>query len=178
MKTARVLKVDPHADAKKLSVVEISDGVDTHQLICGAPNVVDAVGQVVAWVQPGTTLPNGAEIRVAEIGVVSHGMLASEQELGLSEEHEGILVLPAETPIGKRLGDAIPIEDWVWEVDNKAITHRADLWGHMGIAREVSMLTNRLNSASAVSFGARSPVDLDIELPDGCKRYLALELIM
>ena len=89
-------------------------------------------------------------------------------------------MLPAETPIGKRLGDAIPIEDWVWEVDNKAITHRADLWGHMGIAREVSMLTNRplLTVPPAVSFGARSPVDLDIELPDGCKRYLCLELIM
>lgn len=179
VRTARVTKVVPHLDAKKLSIVEIDDGEDTHTLICGAPNVRNAVGNVVAWVQPGTHLPNGMQIDVAEIrGIVSHGMLASEEELGLSDENEGIWVLPAATPIGCSLSEAVPIKDWVWEVDNKAITHRADLWGHLGIAREISMLTGRnlRHQFPEIQFGEDQPVAFNGNLPDGCHRYLCTRI--
>ncbi|MGB0647311.1 MAG: hypothetical protein ACPGQS_09070, partial [Bradymonadia bacterium] len=67
VKTARIERVRAHPDAKKLSIVNIHDGAKEHELVCGAPNVKNAEGSVVAWVQPGTTLPNGMEIAVAEI---------------------------------------------------------------------------------------------------------------
>ena len=177
--TARVMSVEPHTDAKKLSIVEIFDGEVRHQLICGAPNASSAVGNVVAWVKPGSVLPNGTEIKVAEIrGVMSNGMLASELELNLSDANEGILILPSTTVIGVPIAEAIPIHDWIWEVDNKAITHRADLWGHRGIAREVSMLTQRplLPMETEFEFGSSQPIDLDQNLPVGCLRYLSTRI--
>ena len=119
------------------------------------------------------------EIAVAEIrGVVSKGMLASESELGLSEDHDGILLLPKATTVGIPLTEAIPVHDWVWEVDNKAITHRADLWGHYGIAREVSMLTGRELKplTTELTFGNTSPVSMTESLPQGCLRYLSTRI--
>jgi phenylalanyl-tRNA synthetase beta chain len=179
VRTARIVSVSPHENAKKLSVVEIDDGANRYVVVCGAPNVVGAEGAVVAWVTPGSTLPDGHEIHAAELrGVLSHGMLASEAELGLSDSHDGILLLPGSTQIGCSLSDAMPVNDWVWEVDNKAITHRADLWGHYGIAREVSMLTNRPMREAPGSFvyGTSQPVTFEHDLPDGCIRYLSTRI--
>lgn len=179
VRTARIKSVSPHENAKKLSVVEIDDGDQVHTVVCGAPNVVGAEGHVVAWVPPGTTLPDGHLIQAAELrGVLSQGMLASEAELKLSENHDGILLLPEDTSVGCPLGDAVPMHDWVWEVDNKAITHRADLWGHYGIAREVSMLTNRplRPMPEAFTFGGGEPVIFDKPLPAGCLRYLTTRI--
>lgn len=179
VRTARIVSVSAHENAKKLSVVEIDDGTSRQVVVCGAPNVIGAEGAVVAWVTPGTTLPDGHEIQAAELrGVLSQGMLASEAELKLSEAHDGILLLPSDTPTGCSLTEAIPVNDWVWEVDNKAITHRADLWGHYGIAREVSMLTNRPLRDAPVSFeyGARQAIGFKQGLPKGCLRYLSTRI--
>jgi phenylalanyl-tRNA synthetase beta chain len=175
VRTARIKSVSSHENAKKLSVVEIECDEESHTVVCGAPNVVGAEGMVVAWVTPGTTLPDGHLIQAAELrGVLSQGMLASEAELKLSDNHDGILLLPGDTAVGCSLTDAVPIHDWVWEVDNKAITHRADLWGHYGIAREVSMLTNQplRPIPEAFSFGESDPVTFNQPLPKGCLRYL------
>ena len=171
----RIDGVEQHPDAKKLSVVTIWDGKQSSVVVCGAPNVRNADGQFAAWVSPGTKLPNGQLIENAELrGVLSAGMLASEQELGLSDDHDGILLIEDGVVPGSSIVDALPVEDWVWEVDNKAITHRADLWGHIGIAREVAMLTKRAFSEPEydVAFGLSNPVIFESPLPAGCARYL------
>jgi phenylalanyl-tRNA synthetase beta chain len=118
------------------------------QIVCGAPNV--AAGQRVVVIRPGDTLPasggKGAlKIKVGKIrGVESHGMICSESELGLSDDHDGILVLPPRTrTIGARFVDVCPVQDWVLEIDNKSINHRPDLWGHYGFARELAAIYGR-----------------------------------
>ena len=173
----RVLEVGKHPSSDKLSLVRMTDGNAVHQLVCGAPNAKDAVGRLAAWVPPGTTLPDGTRIEVAAVrGVESAGMLASEAELGLSEEHDGILILDEGTP-GQALVDALPVRDVVFEVDNKAITHRPDLWGHRGIAREVASLTGRPLRPEPAPLPiptTGAPVAVHVDAPDLCPRYLAL----
>ena len=80
---------------------------------------------------PGPISDGEREVR----GHLSQGMIASERELGLSDEHEGIMVLAGDPAPGTRLGDLLDVEDVLFEIDNKSLTHRPDCWGHRGIAR-------------------------------------------
>jgi len=176
MRTVRIDSVEPIEGAKKLSRVMVDDGDGQRQIVCGAPNVRDAVGQTAILAPPGAVMPDGLEIREAEIrGVASAGMLASQKELGLSDEHAGIW-LPSGVEPGLSLCDAIPVQDVVWEVDNKAITHRPDLWGHYGIAREVAVLTGRTLKplTSRVELGSDERVVVSVEDFVRCPRYTAL----
>jgi len=111
----------------------------TLDVVCGAPNV--RAGIVVPYVAPGKVV-NGREIEeVAIRGVVSRGMLCSEKELGVSEEASGLWEFPEETSPGLSLLELYPeLRDVVLEIDNKSITHRPDLWGHYGLAREFSAI--------------------------------------
>jgi phenylalanyl-tRNA synthetase beta chain len=134
-------------------------------------------------IRPGDTLPaaggKGAlKIKVGKIrGVESHGMICSESELGLSQEHDGILVLPADTPIGERLVDVCAVQDWVFEIDNKSINHRPDLWGHYGFARELAAIYGRALKPLAASLplpATGKKVDVVIDDKQGCPRYCGL----
>ncbi len=181
-----VRKRDKHPDADKLSVCEVDLGKagGVVQIVCGAPNV--AAGQRIVVIKPGDTLPasggKGAlKIKVGKIrGVESHGMICSESELGLSTEHDGILVLPNEPPIGARLLDVVAVQDWVFEIDNKSINHRPDLWGHYGFARELAAIYGRtLKPISAATpfpaaFASGKKVDVVIDDRTGCPRYCGL----
>src|SRR5210317_793264 len=90
LKTGKVLSVEPHPNADKLTLCQVSVGSETLQIICGAPNVREGLGVVVA--QPGTTLPGDFKIKKSKVrGIESQGMLCSERELGLSEDHQGIM---------------------------------------------------------------------------------------
>ena len=175
-----VRKRDKHPDADKLSVcqVELRDAGGVVQIVCGAPNV--AAGQRVVVIRPGDTLPaaggKGAlKIKVGKIrGVESQGMICSEAELGLSDEANGILVLPEDAPIGARFVDVLPVQDWVFEIDNKSINHRPDLWGHYGFARELAAIYGRELKPPVVPVAF--PVDgrrVAIEIADreACPRY-------
>ncbi len=177
IRTARVVSAESLAGSDHLSRVVITDGTAEHVLVCGATNALRSVGKVVAWAPPGSTLPDGKRIGQAEIrGVMSSGMLASEKELGLSLDHAGILVLHDATPVGQALTAAIPeLADVVFEVDNKAITHRPDLWGHYGIAREVAILTGRTLKPLEPKpvFGSEPRVKVTVREPVLCPRYLA-----
>lgn len=140
LKTIRVvetLETRPHPNAEKLKLVtfKTAEG-ETKEVVCGAPNV--RPGLKVAFAPIGTTMPSGLVLEAKKIrDVVSHGMLCSEAELGLGDNHDGIWELPKDTPLGKTLGELIGAgEDTVLEVDNKSLTHRPDLWGHYGMARE------------------------------------------
>ena len=115
VRVAHVVAVEPHPNADRLRLVTVDVGSERPQVVCGAPNV--AVGQNIAYAAIGTRLRDGhtgewATLKAAKIrGVESTGMVCSEKELGLSDQHEGILVLPEEAPVGTPLreymGDTI-----------------------------------------------------------------------
>ena len=110
--------------------------------MCGAPNV--AKGQNIALARVGTRLPDGTKIKKGKIrGETSLGMICSERELGLSDDHEGILVLEEGLAPGTALTEVLPVRDTLLEIDNKSITHRPDLWGHYGFARELAATYKR-----------------------------------
>ncbi len=162
-------------EGTKLSAckVDVGDG-SPRSIICGAPNV--AVGQHVPVVLPGTTI---GDLTIAERevrGVLSQGMIASESELGLSDDHDGIMVLEGAPAPGTPLGELFDVEDVLFEIDNKSLTHRPDLWGHRGIAREIAALLGRELKPLPldVPFTAERPLALDVQAADACPRYLAV----
>ncbi|MCR9246739.1 MAG: phenylalanine--tRNA ligase subunit beta [bacterium] len=180
-----VRKREKHPDADKLSVctVDLQDAGGVVQIVCGAPNV-DA-GQRVVVIRPGDVLPpvgnKGAlKIKVGKIrGIESHGMICSEAELGLSEEHDGILVLPPDTPIGARFVDVCAVQDWVFEIDNKSINHRPDLWGHYGFARELAAIYGLELRPAATPVGLPETgetiaIEIDEAAAAACPRYCGL----
>lgn len=137
----KVVAKKPHPDADKLSVCEVDLGKRTEQIVCGAPNV-DA-GQLVPVAPVGCVLPGDFKIKKTKIrGVESHGMICSEAELEFSAEAEGIMVLDPERgfEIGRALVNWFPRQDTIFDIDNKSITHRPDLWSHFGFARELAAI--------------------------------------
>ncbi|MFT7580015.1 MAG: phenylalanyl-tRNA synthetase beta chain [Myxococcota bacterium] len=163
-------------EGKKVRQTLVDVGTDVREIICGAPNV--AVGQRVPVVLPGTMLGD-IEIRVAKVaGVTSHGMIASEKELGLGEDHDGIMVITDEAAPGTKIVDLYPVADTLFEIDNKSLTHRPDLWGHRGIAREVAALLGRplLPLDVDVAFTDATPIKVSVEDAERCPRYSAVTM--
>ncbi|MFT7677057.1 MAG: phenylalanyl-tRNA synthetase beta chain, partial [Planctomycetota bacterium] len=173
-----VLERVQHPDADKLGICTVDVGAgDPLQIVCGAPNVGPGIHVAVATV--GTVLPGDFKIKKSKIrGVESFGMICSERELGLGEEHDGIWVLPEGTKVGQPVAEQLGLVDWIIEIDNKSLTHRPDLWGHRGIAREVAAIYGREllpmdTSLPALGSGAAFPVSIE----DGaCSRYLGLAI--
>jgi len=167
-----------HPDAEKLSLCHVDVGGDAPlAIVCGAANV--AAGQKVAVACVGTTLPGEFKIKKSKIrGVESHGMICSVRELELGEEHDGIWVLPESARVGASVADALEIDDWIIEIDNKSLTHRPDLWGHRGIAREIAAIYERPLlplDAALPKTGKATPYPVRIET-EGCIRYLGLAI--
>lgn len=132
--TARVVQVKKHPDADKLTVCEVDTGSQTIQVVCGAPNV--RPGLVTALALPGVKLPDGTKIKKSKVrGVHSEGMLCSSRELGLNDEHQGILELADQIPAGQSLRQTLGLVDTVIEVD--LTPNRPDCASVRGIAREV-----------------------------------------
>jgi len=168
----------PHPNADRLSVceVDVGDG-DPLGIVCGAPNV--AAGQRVAVARVGTVLPGDLKLKRSKIrGVESQGMICSERELELGDDHDGIWVLPDDLAIGRPVAEALDAEDWVIEIDNKSLTHRPDLWGHRGIAGELAAIHRRplLELDTTLPPALEVPgVAVDVVDP-ACRRYLAIAL--
>jgi phenylalanyl-tRNA synthetase beta chain len=150
---ARVVSCQKHPDADKLQVCTIDDGGITPdvkrddnghvQVVCGAPNV--RAGLSVAWLPPGTTVPDtvGKEpftLEAREIrGQTSNGMLASPKELGLGDDHDGILEIDGDLAPGTDFAAAFDLkDDIVLDIENKMFTHRPDCFGFLGVARELA----------------------------------------
>lgn len=174
----KVLSREPHPKADRLSLCRVDvGGPEPLPIVCGAANV--AAGQTVPVALPGTVIPGIGKLEKAKIrGEVSLGMICSEQEVGLADESAGIWVLPDDLAPGRSLADALGLGDHVIEVDNKSLTHRPDLWGHRGIARELSAIYRRPLRPLDTSFPARgseAPFPVTIEDP-ACARYLALPI--
>jgi len=131
---ARVQEVRQHPDADRLRIATVDTGSEMIEIVCGAPNL--AQQQVVVLAQVGATLPDGLRIESAKLrGVTSNGMLCSAKELGISDDHAGLLVLPDETPLGSTLCD-------IWQkgdtLDIKTPANRWDYLSFVGLAREVA----------------------------------------
>ena len=173
-----VLDVAPIEGARIQKTTVDLGALGHRQIVCGAPNV--AAGQWVPVATVGTRLGD-LEIAEREVrGVLSSGMIASESELGLGEDQDGIMVFSdAEVEgftAGTPLCQVFDLEDTLFEIDNKSLTHRPDLWGHRGIAREVGALLGRpLKPLDlAVTHTGDQPLDIRVEVPEGCPAYTAV----
>lgn len=164
--TGHVLECSKHPEADKLSVCRVDVGTEVLDIVCGAPNV--AAGQKVAVVKVGSTLPNGLLIKAAKLrGMPSNGMICSEAELGLSDDHDGIMVLDAATPVGKKLVDVLKLNDEVLEI---SITpNRGDCLSILGFARETAVAFNlplTLPKSTVQEFGGDISKEISINITD------------
>lgn len=168
-----VLSVAQHPDADKLSVCEVSDGSNTHIIVCGAPNVRAGMKAPVARV--GAVLPGNFKIKKAKLrGQPSHGMLCSASELGLEDIVDGLLELPADAPVGECIREYLQLDDTLIEVD--LTPNRADCLSIRGVAREVGVLNNlSVNEPTidAVPASHDEVMPVTIHAPEGCPRYLS-----
>ncbi len=177
----RVLSVDPHPNADRLHLVKIDIKKETLVIVCGAPNV--AVGQKVPVALIGAALPNGVVIKESEIrGQKSVGMICAEDELGLGDNHEGIMVLADKAKVGQNFADYLGLNDIIFEIDNKSLSNRGDLLGHYGLAREISVLAKAplrpylQIEDSLLSPAGKESVSVKIEDKNICSRYIAVKI--
>ena len=170
----RVNSCRPHENADRLTVCQVDVGTGVNTIVCGAPNV--AAGQTVAVALPGTELPRGMLIKKAKIrGVASEGMLCAEDELGLGDSHDGIVVLDEGFSVGTPFAVATGLGDVV--IDFEVTPNRPDCLSLLGIAREVHALTGnplRPPNSQVPESGPATAEDvrIDIEAPDDCPRYV------
>jgi len=172
---AQIFSSEKHPNADKLSVCRVTDGTGERQIVCGAKNY--KVGDKVPLALPGATLPNGITIKISKLrGVESQGMLCSAAELKLTEDAEGLLILPADAPVGKKFADYLGPGDTVFDIE--VTPNRPDWLSVIGVAREISALTgNPLKlPEAAVQESAESVEKLTsvkVDAPDLCPRYTA-----
>lgn len=175
---ARVTHVEPVPESRVVKARVDAGALGEKTVVCGAPNC--RRGTLTALAPAGTVI-EGREIQETSIrGVHSEGMLASGAELGINRDHDGILNLEhfAEARAVKP-GEPLPgcTPDWIIEIDNKSLTHRPDLWGHHGMAREVAALTGaRLKGPAQLAYipGDWPPFKIEIQDPKLCPRYTGL----
>lgn len=175
---AEIKSVEPHPESRKLHLLKVDAGGGTlTDVVCGAPNV--RVGMKTAFAKVGARL---GEITIAPrplAGYVSNGMCCSEREIGISDDHSGIMDITDDIPNGTDIKDVYAIDDIVFEVDNKSLTNRPDLWGHYGIAREFAALAGRplkpIPAADLSAYDSLPKVDMKIEDPL-CQRYSCLQV--
>lgn len=182
-----IKSLKPHPDSDKLNLVTFDYGQGKlKEVVCGAPNV--RPGLKVPYAPIGTTLPNGMTLEPKKIrGILSDGMLCSETELGLGEGKSGLMELKDDVIPGTPLPEYLKIEtDVILDVDNKSLTHRPDLWGYLGLAREFAAahkkeLKNRFTSdwekEIETQFNkAMSPVKVEVAQDSSCLAYYGLSL--
>jgi phenylalanyl-tRNA synthetase beta chain len=176
--TGHVLEAERHPDADRLTVCKVDVGRgDAQTIVCGAPNV--AAGQTVAVALPGAVMPDGSTLGEAKLrGVTSSGMILAEDEVGIGEDHFGIMVLDGDVPVGEPLSEHLPIADEVLELE--ITPNRPDLMGVYGVARDLHAVTGAAlaedpTDADAEPRGDDSADDhISIEIdPEICLRFTA-----
>ncbi len=174
---AEIKSVEDHPESKKLHLLKVDagDGKLT-DVVCGAPNV--RVGMKTAFAKVGAQI---GDITIAPrplAGFESFGMCCSEAELGISDDNSGIMDIDPTVANGTDVKDIFAIDDIVFEVDNKSLTNRPDLWSHYGIAREFSAISGRplkaLDIDDLSKYNDLPQVDMKIEDPL-CQRYSCLQ---
>jgi phenylalanyl-tRNA synthetase beta chain len=173
--TARVLEVGDHPNADRLVLVRIDAGGEDRSVVCGARNF--APGDIVPWAAPGAKLPGGVEVGRRQVrGEGSDGMLASARELGVFDDHSGILVLPPDTPVGVDLVEAVGLRDAVLHVENAP--NRGDTLSMRGIAREIAVLLGTELKPLDLTVPEAGPAadalaTVEVEDAEGCPLYAA-----
>jgi phenylalanyl-tRNA synthetase beta chain len=177
----KVLSVSPHPNADRLRLAKVDIKKEVVEVVCGAANLEK--GQKVALAMLGAKLPNGLEIKESEIrGQKSSGMICAEDELGLGDDHEGIMVLEDSAKTGQNFAQYLGLDDTIFEIDNKSLSNRGDLWGHYGMARELSVLFKTplqpyLNNVDKLlEISGQEKIDVKIEDRDICSRYIAVKI--
>jgi phenylalanyl-tRNA synthetase beta chain len=170
-----IKKIEKHPNADRLSFVEVNVGKDKIlKIVCGASNI--QVGQKVPVATVGTKLPNGMEIKEADIrGIKSFGMLCAEDELGLGKNHAGIMILENEDMAGISLAKALGVEDYVMDI--KVLPDRShDALSHIGMAREICALEGKKlqYDYEKLKISAKKTQELKVEVKDKklCLRYI------
>lgn len=169
---AEIIAAEQHPDADKLKVCEVSDGNATFQVVCGAPNA--RVGIKVPFATVGAVLLGNLKIKKAKLrGVESFGMLCAEAELGLAENSDGLMELPADAPIGEAVYSWLKLDDSTIEVD--LTPNRSDCLSISGLAREVGVL-NKTNitepSFNKVSPAISDTFSMTLSASEACPKYL------
>ena len=175
---AEIKEIADHPESKKLHLLKVDagDGKLT-DVVCGAPNV--RVGMKTAFAKVGSKI---GEIDITPrdlAGFTSYGMCCSEKEVGISDDHAGIMDICDDVALGTDIKDVYEIEDIIFEVDNKSLTNRPDLWGHYGIAREFAALAGRelkpLECVNLEAFASLPKLDMKIE-DKLCQRYSCIQV--
>jgi phenylalanyl-tRNA synthetase beta chain len=174
----QIVAINPHPGADRLTLPTVDLGTEQQTVVCGAPNL--KLGDKVAFARVGAQLIDGHTgqeicLKPAKIrGVVSSGMVCSEKELGISDSHKGIMVLPADAPVGT------PLIDYMGDIifDLEITPNRPDCLSVIGIAREVAALTGQEIRLSEVSYETAPlaidrQISIEIKAPDLCPRYCA-----
>jgi phenylalanyl-tRNA synthetase beta chain len=180
----KVLEVKKHPNSDHLNLTRVDvGGKEPLAIVCGAPNV--SAGQLVPVALIGAELPNGMKIEEREVrGEKSFGMICAEDELGLGTDHAGILVLKKKARVGEPFSEYLKLDDVIFEVDNKSLSNRPDLWGHLGIAREISVLLEsktskefkRLLEAKINNDDNLEKLPVKVEDAVLCPRYMAVKI--
>lgn len=175
---AEIKSVESHPDSKKLHLLKVDAGNgELTDVVCGAPNV--RVGLKTAFAKVGAQIGDITISPRKLAGYTSNGMCCSESEIGISDDNSGIMEITDDIANGTDLKDVYEIEDIIFEVDNKSLTNRPDLWGHYGIAREFAAIAGRelkpLDTVDLSQYDALPKVDMKIE-DDLCQRYSCLQV--
>jgi len=172
---AKILSVTRHPDADRLFLCRVDAGDGEVPVVCGAPNLKE--GTLVPMALPGTDLPSGIKVKESRIrGERSIGMLLAEDEMGLTDDHTGLMILPSDLNPGDRISQALSLEDWALDI---AITpNRPDCASVMGIAREIAAITGQKLKRPEIRIAAApTPIEdltqVTVDDPEGCPRYAA-----
>lgn len=171
-----VLDIASHPDADKVRVCQVDSGTGATQIICGAWNF--ETGARVAVARPGAVLPGDFEIGRRTIrGVESNGMICSEKELGLGDDHAGILVLDGEPAIGMPFAELIELPDVVFDLE--ITTNRPDALSLLGISRDLGAwfdVDTWIPELEMETVPGATPIRVDVADPSGCRRFTAREI--
>ena len=170
-----VKEKDKHPNADKLSLCLVTDGINDYKVVCGAPNV--AAGQKIVFAKVGAIIPNGGfKITKAKIrGEESVGMICAEDELGLSDDHSGIMVLDDSFKVGEPAAAALGLDDVIIDVD--LTPNRADAMSHIGVARDIAAIMNKNFTYPEIKLSesdtaSSSLASVEIENSTSCPRYV------
>ena len=175
---AQIISIENHPNSKKLHLLKVDAGDKVYDCVCGAPNVRE--GMKVAFAKEGGCVNGFAISKATVAGYDSYGMCCSEAELGISADNSGIMEITDDYPLGTDLKSVYAIEDTIFEVDNKSLTNRPDLWGHYGIAREFAALTGKplkpVDRVDTSVYSELPPVEIDIQDSEHCYRYSGMKV--
>jgi phenylalanyl-tRNA synthetase beta chain len=173
---AEILEAQQHPDADKLRVCKVNTGKDVLQIVCGAPNA--RAGIKVALASVGTVIPtNQLQIRASKIrGVESNGMLCSARELGLGNDHEGIIELPATAPLGESIVGVLGLDDPVIHIN--LTPNRPDCLGVRGIARDLAATgIGTLKPLKTPAWNGKGTSAISVALEEkGCHQFIGCHL--